>query len=126
MIESNGEWSSINWGKAAIMGVINFGIGLFSGAGSQNSKSLGKALLKNKEVNKSFSILYNATNKHLAGNMSNRGFAGVFNLYGKQLVNSISNAMPKIILKQTVKSLVKLGGITSFTSFSDFLLKKWM
>lgn len=109
IIESNGEWKSIDWSKAAILGVVNFGLGLLSGAGSQNSKELSKALLKNKEVNKTFSILYNASNKYIAGNMSNRGIAGVFNLYGKHLLESISKAIPNLIARLTFNNLVKVG-----------------
>ena len=109
IIESNGEWKSIDWSKAAILGVVNFGLGLLSGAGSQNSKALSKALLKNKEVNKTFSILYNASNKYIVGNMSNRGIAGVFNLYGKHLLESISKVIPNLIARLTFNNLVKVG-----------------
>ena len=74
LISSDGDWSSVNWKKAAIMGAVNALFGFCSGAGSQNSKALGKGLLKNKEVYKTFSTLYKATNKYTAGTISKRGF----------------------------------------------------
>ena len=126
VIESNGEWESIDWGKAAIMGIINFGLGLWGGAGSQNTKELGKGLLNNKEVNKTFSILYNASNKYLARNMSSRGIAGVFNLYSKQLITSISKALPKIIAKLTAINLVKLSVINTLTAIGATLVNEWI
>ena len=61
LIESNGDWSSVNWKKAVVLGIVNFGLGAWAGAGSQNSTALGKGLLKNKEVHKT-PTLYNATN----------------------------------------------------------------
>ncbi len=74
LISSDGDWSSVNWKKAAIMGAVNAILGFCSGAGSQNSTALGKGLLKNKEVYKTFSTLYKATNKYAAGIISKRGF----------------------------------------------------
>ena len=79
LIASGGKMNSINWGKAIIMGSINAGIGYLLGAGSQNSTEVGKELIKNKEVNKTFGVLYTAINKNISGEMSNRGLAGVFN-----------------------------------------------
>ena len=56
------------------MGAVNVLLGALSGAGSQNSIALRKGLLKNKEVYKTFSTLYSATNKYTAGFISKRGF----------------------------------------------------
>ena len=74
LISSDGDWSSANCRKVAIMGAVNVILGACSGAGSQNSEELGKRLLKNKEVYKTFSTLYKATNKYAAGTISKRGF----------------------------------------------------
>lgn len=116
IISLNGKIEDINWGKAAILGIANFFVGVFfSGAGSQNSKEIGNSLLKNKEINKTFRILYNATNKYLAGNLTNRGYAGVFNIYGKQFLESASKAIPNIIFRLTTKNLAKLV-VSSFGS----------
>ena len=54
LISSDGDWSSVNWKKAAIMGAVNAILGFCSGAGSQNSKELGKGLLKIKKYIKLF------------------------------------------------------------------------
>ena len=115
LISSNGDWSSVNWVKAAIMGGVNLLLGIWSGAGSQNSTELGKMLFKNGDVEKTFGILYNATNNYLSGNLSKRGFSGVFNLYGKQFINAVSKALPGNVARLTAVNLGKLG-ITSIVS----------
>jgi len=108
LISNNGDWSTINWGKAAIMGGVNLLLGLKFGAGSQNAKGLSESLLKNGDVNKAFGVLYNATNNYLAGNISKRGFAGIFNLYEKQFINAVTKAMPGTIARLTATSLKNL------------------
>ena len=108
LISNNGDWSTINWGKAAIMGGVNLVLGYAFGAGSRNTTELSKSLLKNGDVNKAFGVLYNATNNYLAGNISKRGFAGIFNLYGKQFINAVTKAMPGTIARLTAKSLKNL------------------
>lgn len=62
---------------------VNLASGYAFGAGFQNTTELSKSLLKNGDVNKAFGGLYNATNNYIAGNISKRGFAGIFNFYGK-------------------------------------------
>ena len=109
LISSNGDWSSVNWTKAAIMCVVNLGLGALAGAGSQNSSALAKGLLKNGEVNKTFGILYNATNNYLVGNISKRGFSGILNLYGNQFINAVSKALPRTVARLTAINLGKLG-----------------
>ena len=44
LISSNGNWSSINWAKAAIMGAVNVGLGAWAGAklAFSNDKQLVK------------------------------------------------------------------------------------
>ena len=125
IISSNGKIEDINWNKATILGITNFFIGRFvGGAGSQNSKEIANSLLKNKEINKIFRILYNATNKHLAKNLSNRGFAGVFNIYGKQFLELASKAIPNIIFRLTAKNLAKLAASTFVSSLAlSFIMK---
>ena len=115
LISSDGDWSSVNWKKAAIMGAVNVLFGAWAGAGSQNSKELGKGLLKNKEVYKTFSTLYKATNKYAAGTISKRGFTGIFNLHAGKFISAVSNALPGTVARLTAKNLAKLG-ITSIAS----------
>ena len=117
LISSNGDWSSINWAKAVIMGIVNVGLGAWAGAGSQNSAALGKGLLRNGNVNKTFGIIYNAANNYLLGNISKRSFSGVFNLYGNQFINAVSKVLPGTIARLTAFKLGKLG-ITSIISGS--------
>lgn len=106
--DAYGNWSTINWWKAAIMGGVNLVLGYAFGAGSRNTTELSKSLLKNGDVNKAFGVLYNATNNYLAGNISKRGFAGIFNLYGKQFINAVTKAMPGTIARLTATSLKNL------------------
>lgn len=72
-------------------------------------------ILYSKEINKTFRILYNATNKYLAKNLTNRGYAGVFNIYCKQFLELASKAIPNIIFRLTTKNLAKLV-VSSFGS----------
>lgn len=119
IISSNGKIEDINWGKAAILGIANFFVGMFvGGAGSQNSKAIAKGLLKNEEIDKTFRILYNATNKYLARNLTNRGYAGVFNLYGKQFLELASKSIPNIIFRLTTKNLAILAASTFVSSLA--------
>ena len=116
LISSDGNWSSVNWKKAAIMGAVNAILGFCSGAGSQNSKELGKGLLKNKEVYKTFSTLYKATNKYTAGTISKRGFTGIFNLHAGKFISAVSNALPGTVARLTAINLLKLGTSTAFST----------
>lgn len=80
--------------------------------GSQNSKEIGKGLLKNKEVSKQFGRLLKATNDYATGTISKRGMTGVFNLYGKKFIETASRALPSTVAKLTAKNLGKLGATT--------------
>ena len=116
LISSDGDWSSVNWKKAAIMGAVNAILGFCSGAGSQNSKELAKGLLKNKEVYKTFSTLYKATNKYTAGTISKRGFTGIFNLHAGKFISAVSNVLPGTVARLTAINLLKLGASTAFST----------
>ncbi len=125
LISSNGNWTSVNWGKAAIMGVVNFGLGAWAGAGSQNLSALGKWLLKNSEVNRTFSILYKAANNYAAGAISKRGFAGVFNLYCGQFINAVSRALPGTVAKLTAVNLTKMAISTAGSAILAYNMNSW-
>ena len=116
LIESNGDWSSVNWKKAVVLGILNFGLGAWAGEGSQNSIALGKGLLKNKEVHKTFTTLYNATNNYATRIISNRGFTGVFNLHAGKFISAVSNALPGTVIGLTAINLGKLGASASISS----------
>lgn len=90
------------------MGGVNLLLGLKFGAGFQNVKGLSESLLKNGDDNKAFGVLYNATNNYIVGNISKRGFAGIFNLYEKQFINAVTKAMPGTIARLTATSLKNL------------------
>ena len=125
LIASKGNWTSVNWGKAAIMGAVNFGLGAWAGAGSQNSSALGKGLLKNSGVNRTFSILYKATNNYAAGAISKRGFAGIFNLYGGQFINAVSKALPGTVAKLTAVNLTKMAISTAGSAVLAYNMNSW-
>lgn len=80
--------------------------------GTQNSKEIGKGLLKNKEVSKQFGRLLKATNDYATGTISKRGMTGVFNLYGKKFIETASRALPSTVAKLTAKNLGSLGATT--------------
>ena len=98
------------------MGAVNVLFGAWAGAGSQNSKALAKGLLKNKEVYKTFSTLYKATNKYAAGIISKRGFTGIFNLHAGKFISAVSNALPGTVARLTAINLLKLGETTAFST----------
>jgi hypothetical protein len=107
LIESDGNTKEIDWLKASFMGVLNCFLSYkLCGAGSQNINDLGELLIKNSEVNKTFTIIANASDSYEAGLMSTRGFQGVLNLYSGQLSYAINNALTNIIYKKTIKGLM--------------------
>ena len=48
----------------------------------------------------------------------------MFNLYGKQFINSVSNVMPKLIAKQTAKGLAVNGAINIITSLLSAVFRR--
>ena len=126
LIQSKGDVDSIQWGKAVVfcvLGLVNFGLGKWAGAGSQNSSALGKGLLKNKEVSKTFTTLYNATTDYAANAISKRGLAGVFNLHGKKFISAVADALPSTVAKLTAINLGKLGISSLISGFTGSLFK---
>lgn len=110
LIDSNGDWSKVNVGKAIVMGGVGALTSAFiSGAGSQNSTNIGKGLMKNGDVNKLFTRLANGVSDYLSGNISKRGMQGIFNLYGKAFTEAVTKALPGVVAKETSKSLLKTG-----------------
>lgn len=73
-------------------------------------------MLKNKEVYKTFSTLYKATNKYAAGTISKRGFTGIFNLHAGKFISAVSNALPGTVARLTAINLLKLGASTAFST----------
>lgn len=123
LINSNGNWNEINWGKAAILGAVNVGLAIFGGSNSQDATKLGKELLKNKEVSSKFSVLFNAVNDYASGTISKRGMTGIFNLYGKQFANAVTKNMHGLVAKLTTHSLGFSSLTTIATSFFGIVLK---
>ena len=109
------------------MGIANFVLGYFlSGSGAQNSKEIGKALMKKTEINRTYNILLNASKRYVTNNLSPRGFIGVFNLYSGKLSSMLATEIPKIIFKNTVKGLsemtvstILLSLLSSFEAHDD-------
>ncbi|MCF0126910.1 MAG: hypothetical protein HUJ68_14395 [Clostridia bacterium] len=122
---SKGDWNSVNWGKAAIIGGLNLVAGFFSDPGSQNSSFLSKEVAKNLNVNKNLSILFNASTRYVSGEISKRGFAGVFNLYGKQFIESISKALPGVAVKLAFKNLYSFSFTTMIFSILHIHMNDW-
>lgn len=107
LISSNGDWDKVNWTKAGIMTVVNFGLGF--GAGAKNSKAIGKDLwgtVKNTKVGNIFS---SASARANAGQLSQKGFQGVMNLYGNKLAAATVNAMPGVMASRISSSFFGIG-----------------
>ncbi|MCU0105221.1 hypothetical protein N7603_06080 [Acholeplasma vituli] len=107
LIASNGDWNQVNWVKAGVMTAVNFGLGL--GAGAQNSKAIGKNLWKTVSKTKVGGTFQSSAAKFSAGQMSQRGFQGVMNLYGSTLAASMTNAMPMVMANRITSSFVGIG-----------------
>jgi len=107
LIYSNGDWNQVNWFKVGIMTVVNFGLGY--GAGAQNSKGIGKDLWKSVSKTKVGGVFQSAAAKYSAGQMSQKGFQAVINLYGNSLAMSITNAMPMVMTNRITYSFVGIG-----------------
>lgn len=106
LIASNGDWNQVNWVKAGIMTGANFLLGL--SAGTYNSKAVGSDLWKTVSKTKVGGLFQSSAAKFSAGQMSQRGFQGVMNLYGSTLAASITNAMPMVMANRITNSF---GGI---------------
>ncbi|CDR31470.1 Uncharacterised protein [Acholeplasma oculi] len=107
LIASGGDWNQVNWVKAGVMTVVNFGLGW--GAGAQNSKAIGKDLWKSVSKTKVGGIFQSSAAKYSAGQMSQRGFQGVMNLYGNTLAMSMTNAMPMVMANRITSSFIGIG-----------------
>ena len=116
LIDSDGDWDQVNWGKAATVGIIGAIFG--ASKGSQNSVKLGENLLKNNEVKTQFGRLLNAVNDYAAGTISKRGMTGVFNLYGGQFIDAVSKALPRTVAGLTAKNLAGLFASSVVSSFA--------
>ncbi|MCR4898491.1 MAG: RHS repeat-associated core domain-containing protein, partial [Acholeplasmatales bacterium] len=124
LIQSNGNWNSIDWVNASIMTATGIAFGMISGPGAQNSSEIGEALMKNSEINKTFKILVNASEKYVAKDMSKRGLTGVFNLYGSKFLSIISKEIPKIAMQGTLNGL-KYNAMSNIFSSIVILIKGW-
>ena len=113
LIRNNGDWSQVNWGKAAVMTGMNFLLGW--GPGVQNSKAIGKSLSSTLSSNTGFKAISKALANPKA---SVRGIQGAFNLYGKSLAQGISSALPGIITSRMDDAFaVMLSTVVSTTLF---------
>ena len=114
LIRNNGDWSQVNWGKAAVMAGMNFLLGW--GPGLQNSKAIGKSLSSSLSNNTGFKAISKALANPKA---SAKGIQGVFNLYGKSLAQGISSALPGIMISGMDSAFtVMLSTAVSTTLFS--------
>lgn len=112
MIYSNGDFSSINWGKAAVSGRIGVVFGLVGGSGAQNSKQLSQKLVKNNKFTSQLARLLKASDDYAAGVISKRGMQGVFNLYGNNFKKTYNDCLLKIVPRELFKNWGKLLGLT--------------
>lgn len=114
LIRNNGDWSQVNWGKAAVMTGMNFLLGW--GPGVQNSQAIGKSLSSALSNNTGFKAISKVLSNPKA---SARGIQGVFNRYGKTLAQGISSALPDIMIRRMDSAFaVMLSTAVSTTLFS--------
>ena len=114
LIRNNGDWSKVNWGKAAIMAGMNFLLGW--GPGVQNSQAIGKSLSSALSNNTGFKAISKVLSNPKA---SARGIQGVFNRYAKTLAQGISSALPDIMISRMNSAFsVMLSTAVSTTLFS--------
>ena len=73
--------------------------------------------MKNSSIKTQFTRLVNAVDDYTMGTISKRGMQGVFNLYGKQFVNSVSSAIPGILTRGSIVNFSKLGVATIASSY---------
>ena len=107
LIASGGDWNQVNWVKAGVMKIKNGLLG--AGPGANNSKAIGKDLWKSVSKTKVGNIFTNAAAKTSTGQMSQRGFQGLMNLYGQSLAASITNAMPNVMANRITNSFIGIG-----------------
>jgi hypothetical protein len=121
LIASNGNWSKINWGKAAAMGGINFFLGYCAGAGVQNRKEIGETLAK---VSASYRAILDATKRGIESGTQN-----AWNVYGGRLMTDIALAMPSIISGRMFKATSTMAttaiAMTLFNWGADFYFDWW-
>ena len=115
VIRSNGNWSKVNWGKAAVMTGMNFLLGW--GPGVQNSKAIGKSLSSALSNNPGFKAISKALANPKA---SARGIQGAFNLYGKSLAQGISSALPGIMISRMDNAFAVMLSTSVFTTLFEW------
>ena len=111
LLASNGDWSSINWRKATMIGIINGGISFFIGkAGVQNSEEI---------INSTLSSLSKQTGcKALCTAIQNgSSLTGLLNLYSKQLVSYLATLSFDIITERIIKAVAVTIGSSIISSF---------
>ena len=108
LISSNGDWSQVNWFKAAVMTATNFVLGY--SPGMQNAKTLGNSLFKSIKDTKICNIFKSAIAKYNAGQMTKKGLQGVFNLYGGSLALSVINSVPMMMIDNFSSALLNIIG----------------
>ena len=95
LIASKGNWNDVKWGKALLMGAVGAGLGAWTGAGSQNTKSMIDDIMLGKSWgSKAF---LNAANS-LAKQPGNRTMTMI-----------MYNKMAKAITKYQIQAIAKVG-----------------
>ncbi|NLK12812.1 MAG: hypothetical protein GX312_04375 [Candidatus Phytoplasma sp.] len=89
------------------MTVVSFGLGF--GAGAKNFKAIGKDLWRSVKNTKVGNIFISASARTKTGQMSQKGFQGVMNLYGNKLAAATVNAMPGVMAIRISSSFFGIG-----------------
>ena len=122
LIANKGDWFSVNWIKAFVMGGVNFAIGRIVGAGVQNKKEIGNILQK---VSSNYRAVLTAATRYGTGS----GFRNTWNLYGERLLADIAMAMPCIIAGRSflaTSTMVSTSfATTMFNLGADFWFGWW-
>lgn len=104
-----------------ISGVVGGIAGAISGAGARNTRLINGRLNSAGVGGKGVKALTTAANRYASGDISKRGFMGVFNLYGKGVFNSIQRETIKIVSSAFTKSSIIIFSATVLTPGATYL-----
>ncbi len=123
-INSGIRGEDLTWEGALSAVAVGLICGAISGAGAKNSKAIGKSLAKDVGIRSQAGRLLDAVDDHAAGIISKRGMQGVFNLYGKQFLDSVNGAIPGIVSSAFTSSAIKIMVSTALAPGATYLFNK--
>lgn len=119
LIDNGGDFSNVDYKKAAIAGIFGAATATISAYLSKLLKlNVEKMVMKNASVSKFSNILAKAEQKFLAGKISAKGLKGTYNLYGKSLTKATIKAFCGAVAR---KAIAETAIDRTLNLFSEFL-----